>query len=882
MPVSKTRFVAGLLSVALASSGILMTASVAGAASPKSTMELLGALPQPPAVERYNGSVVHIDASTNRLYYTYGNESDGQAIHLIEYDLRPPLPQPLRDTRIASAAAFPAKSTPYTVAFDDRRQRLLFMVPNQVGENFVFVVSLKKHRVVQTWSVSRLAPGYLPMGIEYSKKDDRVYLIGDFSHSIVLGNWAIGAKAVGPGTAVLALHPNNGELAWARPIPQCQQALNTLNIGALIARSVLRDALYLACVTGGAFGMTYPGQAGLVRLNIKPKATFQDSKDFSIEFFPISGSYAGGSSSTGVAAFDPATDRFFLQSLALSTPGAWVFDGRMSGWVGFISAPDASATYSGVNEKTGHFYMGSHTGSDAKGYLVAADGRATPVPQGDVVAQRVSGFIPTDPGSRRLFVPVQIKGSSADYRWLVVQDNSPDALPLRPPDYDALTSDVPESNTTVTSYSGSINGYGARAVLVGGYAGLLGFAGKHAQLNQVRAGDRGMTAARVPTLDLREVGASATAQAVVADTNTDAEFQEGLGQEWPWTPASCLDGSGEKISESGSNQGGEVAVTCDLENQKVEAVARFAGLSGSGISIGSSRFITSARRRPSTGIETNTTASASGVELATPDGGTISIARVIAESSTVAHGRPGTAKAKWSRTLVGIEATDADGNVVYKAGECSSSAKQDECGPVIAQLNDLLGVKARISLPEPDVIRTPKGAFAGVQQSDSDFYHGRTVNNQGVTFGAESASRAVPALQLVVFNDSEERSRLIVQLAAIQANSIYTIAPAPEYDSPLPLDRSDVVDQAPTSPVGSTSSFDLGGTPAAPVAGGAASVPAPIAAPVAQALATRLAFLARTPGEALLVAAVWLIFGAAGMSVVRRRALLQILSGGSR
>ena len=832
--------------------------------------------------------IVHVDDAGRKMYMLYQDQSSGAAWRLVQYDLRSQIPRAVRQTKIADVGGLQGSQSPYLNVRDSRRNRLLMLSTPTHGENSVYVADLDKFKLDDPWVLPTKLPGFLPYGMTYSHKEDRVYLVGDFSHSFVVG-YAASRKWVGPGSAVVALEAKTGDVAWVRPTPQCQQFLASTGMGALVARSRIRDALYFVCVTGGnGLGDTFPGQSGLIRLGISNDAGPNEALQFPLEFFPISGSYTEATGKNGIAGFDPVSDRIFLQSLSLSTPGAWVFDGRLSGWVGFVASPDNLNTWLGINERTGRYYMaGGRAGRDQSGgfnesvgpYLVATDARATPIPQGTIFRRRVDGFIPTDPGSSRLFIPVD---QDAFLKWKVVKDNLPMARAQRPPDYDAMTSALAEGPKAVTSYSGSVNGYGTRTVLVGGYQGALNVVGQWLTLGQLRGSDRGITAARVPSVDLREAGAAASAQALVPDSSTEAELKENGAGDWPWTTSSCLDGGGTRIEDGTSDKGGTTAVSCNLGKAEAGAESSFGAVSGEGFSVGSSSFASRALKDPKLGVVTETIALARGIELSSPNGQSVSIARVASTARTAAHGHPGTTKVEWERVLSGIEIRDEKGKVVNRVGECVSTAKEDQCKAIARQINDALGFKMRLELPRPELIKTPKGAFAAVQQSDSDFYHGRTAYSQGTSFSQEAESRAIPALQLVIFNDSVERSRLLVQLAAIQANSIYTITPREEIEPPQPITKLPRVGDvaagagtgsasAPLSGGGSLSGGDIGASQ--PVSA------APVAAPLD--IPGVLAFLVRSPKEALLVAGIWLLFGGAGGAVVRRRLLVGVLGGNS-
>jgi hypothetical protein len=81
-----------------------------------------------------------------------------------------------------------------------------------------------------------------------------------------------------------------------------------------------------------------------------------------------------------------------------------------------------------------------------------------------------------------------------------------------------------------------------------------------------------------------------------------------------------------------------------------------------------------------------------------------------------------------------------------------------------------------LRLPIPEGTTTPKGAFAGLGQSDADYDRERTVSDQGnIVEHDKPTMRVVPALQLELYNDGQERSRVIVQLAGTENSSIYSV-----------------------------------------------------------------------------------------------------------
>lgn len=875
------RFVAGVSALFVA---LTFTSIPAGAKKEPVGLQFLGRLPGTTGDEG-RGFVVGIDDGRQLLYYMY---RDGPNFHLREYDLRPEVPRLIRDEIMGVYQQLGINAfSPNTIQIDAVRRQMMVLADTAYGAMVRFI-DLRTLKLVGQWDVGTVLPGFVAQGMTTSRSDNRIYLLGSQAgNAYATNNFAKPAHI----SMVVALDAGRApedppEVVWRRAVPECTQVMNTSALGALIARSKRIAALYFACARANP----YPGQSGIVRLGIEPAGDQAAAASFPVEFFPVSGSYTSANQGIlGMAAFDYQRERFAIQSLSYTTPGVWVFDGRLSAWVGFVTSPDNTNYSFGFDPRSGHYYIGGLRGAHGTGYIVVTDVSRTPIPQGEEVAGIVvRGFIAVDPATRRLFVPVNLKemglykGEETSMPTvLVLRDNTSIARPDRPLDYDQLTRDVDEGPGVITSFSGGAGGFGARVVLVGGYGGLVSFTGASPTLGPLRPGDRGLTAGRVPSIDLRPAGAAASAQALVPDNNTVGDLKDLVGAEWPWTAATCLDGGGASLGQDGSGPGGSAHVECDLSKNRVEAAASYGLIEAEGFSVASSSFASKAWRDPRKGVVTVSVAKAIGVQISTP-AGSVSISRVISSVQTSAHGRPGTAMARLERKLVGIELTDPNGEVIQRVGECGG--KEDaSCREIIARMNDVLQTRLRIEIPKAEVTRTPRGAFAMVQQDAAGFLDGRTMNNQGSTFPGESASRPVPAVQLVFFNDSDEKSRLVLQLAAIQGNSIYTNTPYTEQPPPTEIRLRDMGAGAGIGS-GSASGPNLESDLASPqtLDSGASANAAPVDASFASnPVEGALAFLRRSPGEALLFAGIWSMFIAALGALVRRRSLLSVLTGGN-
>jgi hypothetical protein len=472
----------------------------------------------------------------------------------------------------------------------------------------------------------------------------------------------------------------------------------------------------------------------------------------------------------------------------------WAFDGSLSAWVGF-TATDSEQNYGlGLDTSTGHVFIkagdtGATGNTTSIEHIIVAAGRDTPTPQGvkfpfDVNNSQVLWMV--DSPTHRVILPME-NGDMA-----VLLDRTPVTSP-RVVDYDSLTADIPEGSDTASTFAGDASGFGARALLVGGYGGLLDPINANtggatpSTVGGFSPGDRSVTAANVPLIDLRDTGAAASAQSVAPDSLTQNDYsteqqnvktngnsvKPGTGTEiarrmdWQWPAATCLDAEGKKDEQPQSGPGGNSLVTCDLANAFDSATTSYNGFDLQGVTVGSASFETTSQRDPKKGLVTTATAVARDVRILVDTGGSLFIQRVEATATTTAHGRTGTAKASWASLIEGVVLRDANGAVLFSCDQCDPRSLSDQVN------SSVLSTKLRILLPNALVQTTPHGAFASVGKNDTDYWSGLTLNDDN--------SRAVPAMQIEVYNDYGQKSRLVVQLASIQASSIYGIHRIPQF-----------------------------------------------------------------------------------------------------
>ncbi len=896
--------------ILLAGAGAL-TVGFAGAA-PQDLVRL-GTIERPPRAVNDDGRIVYVDSDTRVLYYGWGL---GQQYFLSEYALGGPraIPKWKRTTELRkrqdSGDGQPISAqAPYQIFVDHKRQRMGLIDAGDVGglDPVIRVIDLKNFRENEHWLMPNTLPGFVPSGITYAGgTEDRLYVVGEMSPTALVsdGSATANRKPLGA-TVVAALRPADFGLIWAKPVPECQQVLNTIHVGSLLARSSRRDVLYFACVTGGAgVGDTFPGQAGLAELHIDPAAASSaNAAQFPLEFFPISGSYANGAQS-GIAGFDHTSDRFFMQSLSITTPGAWVFDGELQGWAGFITAFNKFDFYAGLNEGNGHYYMGGMI-PDYPGRLVIADGRSRPQSAGETFDYRPGGFIHTDSKSNRIFF--RGEGPNKEVANFVLDDRTASEDKAAEPDYDAETDDVQLTDETYVNYSASTGGFAAQVLDVGGTRGVLtrlgGFGDNIKPPPKVcdpeetncvpvtdampvgkAGGTRGLVAGRVPVVDARASGAAAGAGIATVDSNTDNELlNDGHSEDdWPFTTPSCLDGGGGVEPQKQQHEHGEARAECDLSHGRAYARSEFQTsddrLNMSGIFTGT----TTATRI--TESKSMTTTTVRGFTLSTPVG-TLVIGDITATAETVAFGRPGKAHATWTRTVTGAEIGDSTGKTMAALPACHTSITaeagkplqvQDDgnCAKIVGIVRDLLKVRMSIKFPTPEVKATKKGAFAAIRQTEKDYFQDFAVNDLGVTFALDSTSRrAAPGAEIAVYNDGTERSRVIIQLAAVESSSVYQLsAESPFGDDDPRFDPGDdpVVDPGTSVPDIVPQPVDEDSPPATPP-----TTQRPRPRPTG--LAYGLVVVRRSLGQTIVMAAVLMLFAGAIGSIRRRRRLLASL-----
>lgn len=922
----------------------LLAAPIASpqASAQSAGLETLGELPTPPCEDpddnslsgTMNINIIDVDTDARRLYTRFRcNGVDQFAVYDISTEIPtivqvgPPIQTDIRTW------------TSYTVRVAPDLGRIFVLGLGGAGDVIVIeVLDLQTLEVVDTWRMTEeKTRGFLPLGLDYDQDRDRIYLVGTFEASLVAHSILkeFGNGGAVPNAAIAAVDAGSGDLIWINPLQGCDAPLRSNSHGSLVALSEARPMLYAFCAAG-ATGFQPAGQGGIVRLDVSEQDDATGVVDFPSDFFPVSGDYTSGA---GVAALDRKGERFVAHSLADRTHGAWVFDGRRSSWIGFVAAPDNTNAYYGLDPSSGKHYMGGGDTGGGTGYINITDARATPVPQGRLFshihssspwAQEVEGSLAivgnmvVDPSTGRLFVAYQ-QGPARGV--LVLHDSTPPITPRTPLDLDELTHDLPDDDKARLEFSANTSGFGAQYVQVGGWENVytrptLPFLGPIASTEDnpanIRYGNRGATMSLVEETGIASSGSSATAIATQPDDNTPADAEtkqneatdpvgglpssgdEEEGEDVEETDyATCLDGVGEAVTnEQGSQeQPAHAVVVCDLAHLETTAHARFSGGSGGGgLIVSDSSFDGRTYREPDRGAVTETEAIAEGIFFGEADVGGFGIDRVTSTATTYANGLDGTSHVKWVRTVEGMRTFAADGTssepesctTIVESGK--DVVEEGECESLQEDLNGLIPSRFEVRFPLPEVVATPGGAFASVQETETDFLGGQATYND--------ERRVVPGMEMTVFADGSQRGRLWVQLAAVKGDATFIRSPLSQFQpfsaagpagdaGPSPTDGQPADESTGSDQSTSEESTDvaLPAAPPPPSDDGGEDLAGPnVFEPISHQERLVGAFgwvpALRSLGDAALTGALYLVFLLPVAEIVRRRRLLDVLTDG--
>lgn len=216
-----------------------------------------------------------------------------------------------------------------------------------------------------------------------------------------------------------------------------------------------------------------------------------------------------------------------------------------------------------------------------------------------------------------------------------------------------------------------------------------------------------------------------------------------------------LPGEGSAISRAGQSSAG-----CDSVNARSDAQASSAGVALPGLAdplltVGhsTSKVETSLTDQ---GIRTKATSTATGVQV-----GPFYIAKIESETVTLAHGRTGTNSFDFRRSISGVIGPGIDCAV------CDNTE-------VIAAINNVLGQRMRVRVPDAKTFKSPRGYQAVVLKDTGQRDSDRALNDDD--------THEVAGLEIILYNDNQfGRSRIVVQLAGVRAESRYGVFSLPDF-----------------------------------------------------------------------------------------------------
>jgi hypothetical protein len=623
------------------------------------------------------------------------------------------------------------------------------------------------------------------------------------------------------------------------------------------------DFVYFVCRTLGTsapLSLAFAGPSGAVRIDLgSPDPTKQIPQEFTTEYFPFAADFTFGSSSG-----DPNHDLLYLLTGGGSNK-FYVFDAARRSFTGSVplqSTPRGGPNVMGAaaDSSTGRAYL---VLEDFQ--IIATDANTLPVQQGraPAVAWRSFGNQPPvfDPGTRRLFLagnqfcdvssvdagtcgtPGVTLRNAASFR--VFQDDAPYVAPTQD-DPDALTHDTPEvPGVTPVDYSSFASAYGARLSAVGGVKGtqaentyngaVIGLHNFVPDAPSIPDTDRTVYLGQVAGTELSPAAAKADAAPVAIDDTTQADasgVQSYARSQLPEdmqkqlepadqhvaagraqiAPAACSDLGGKPTRQI--NPSATAGAYCDNTGLKAGAEsatappAPLATPGGVAVSVAAAGSWTSLTRDAADGSVATATAIARGVHIDVPGAGSVDIGEVKTVAASAAHGRPGTATSSFTRAISDVVVRDARGDAQFSCGFEPSPmlppGAGNPCHPdqVTRQLDARFPGRLKFVTPDPDtdprVAGSPGGAKAVVIKSPYVQWNGYNTSHDG--------SKEVPGLQVLVLNDYNQPSRLVMSLAGVNVESNYRIglAPPPPALLKAPSLRINLVD---------------GSTPAVPLSG---------------------------------------------------------------
>lgn len=654
---------------------------------------------------------------------------------------------------------------------------------------------------------------------------------------------------------------------WTQPYAVapvlCPEALATNHPAGLLAHG---NTLHFGCRPtariGGVGDSTLGQTSGVMRLS---GVTRVASPEITATIFSSPGAHSSGDSLA-----DTYSRRLVLAGKGPDGPQFRVFDTDHSRYVGLVRGPGLGLQGMTNDPTTGRLY--SSGGPVAPSLALSDLGPLLPT-QGEIVPagttvndnnrQRRMAY---DPTTKRLFVAHQFQGKTY---LAILRDNLTRYAPQPPLNYDAGALDaVDRPGVTDSSRAAGAGAYGAEHSLIGGIGALYGNASNTQDSTATFKGTRYLRQAAIGSASLTSSSATATAVLATEDSGTDqnrqavsAESKQDLGHQFA-KPAECSDFGSTPSKQPVKSMTAQVS--CDLEKGRTHAAATFTSPGGflmtlpgqqSGlpvpIEVGRATSEVTHTRAPGRGrLTTTVTASAHNIDLF----GEVSIGSVTSTVMVSTHGRSGTALASEPKVTI-------TGLAVAGKPACAGSCSLEQAQTI---LNEALGSRGHVEIPQASVIRTRGGTLASVGQDP--WMHAEQV----LDYEREEEDYTVPAMTLIVYLEGQQKSRLVVNLAAISASSIYRVFPLMEPAPPAPEWTPPPGASLPPPP-DRVAPPHYDPPPAGPIAS-----PTTSGGGLLNALVDTLRLSLRSPSQALPLILIWSLFAIAPYLSARRRLLLEL------
>ena len=844
------------LAAAMVVPSFAIVAGVAGA-GPSDTLSIVRSWKGVPDARSSQNIRLPLDTKARVAYAVYTSTSGSMVVRGFNLDRLTPLGGVIQESGVGPVQS----ATPIAI---DEKHGAAVVAPLPVANSVpaipgVRVYGARGKSVVKAGQASsRFPAGYSIIGMTPDLPRDRMLVLG-----VPTAGEAV--RTVGAGVGNVQLDSwklsdlSQGRIAseWTEPIrvpPTCGQII-AKKFAAGVGVSADGKRAYFACVSNrGVLTTTGPNAgdvAGVVSLDL---AAAQAGSASALRIRPVSGDYGPGDSFAV-----PAKSRIVLTAGAAVNTTVKVFDYAHGYYVGNVGLDNGIAAI-GFDPRTARTYYVNGAG------LGVFDAASTPVNQGVVYPDLaphlgiLDRVVEVDPVTRRVFAPTSIDGGGTDPFVLVMRDGTPHGEATEQVVEHGLDVDekpgVYESRRTVDA-----GATGAEYRMAGGPSALL-YNASHVDTRGivVRPGTRYMQLAATRSVRMTPDEASVQVVTMRSDDATASDlnnthiaepvlcndFGSGVDEEKHPDATVYCDTQKQQASGTVSAEPGRVLMAHAGQTDDPATAAVVARLAKSSVDT---------KREADGTLLATLHAEAYGIDIMER----VQIGKVVAHGTITLHGRTGTAKTTYERSVHGLV---IDGDSV--CGSCSMEQ-------VAKAVYDTFGGRVVVEFPEPYRVATPKGQRAAI--TDNPYRHFERTMFDDV---AED-SWVTPAMEVIAYLDGASSSRLIAGFAAISAQGRYEISKVSGDDpGPLPTDPA-APPVPPNAPVtgGTTTGPGVTGPAAPQPTTPTVALPPVPSGPIAQ-LIEGMKIVFRSPKHLASVGALWALLALPTYLAARRRLLLDL------